>query len=336
MRISRAAAVALALALALARTPAEERVAVDEVLATVNGEAVLQSAVDRLGEEFGGLESRADVLRQAVFRLALEQAARAAGTTIPDEKLNQVMAERVLRAGGADAYRARLARIDVTPDQDRIEIRDALVGEQYVNECIGLVPGSPYLRPHLARFLSITPKELQEHFRAHREEFTVGGRIAVGRAVVPKAKYPSAAEARAAAETLRAAAGEDGARLKAAAEAAVPGSYQSLEVKARTDPALRAEIRDYLASAQILAVSPVIETPGAFVLVTLEADEPARPVEFAAAQEAIERVLIQVKRGLARDKLAQELLREARVWPAWLAAPGPPSESAVAPEKSGP
>ncbi len=329
----------LALSIALPQAPARGG-EIESVVATVNGEAILESEVLDALDSVSPLFDRTKVVQQLVYQRLLDQKARAAGISIDDEKLTSVMRERVAQAGGWEEYKAKLAEKDRTPEQDRQEIRRALLADRYVDECTGLVVGSEHVRPDLARMLQVTPKEVQDVFRDHKDEFRTVDRRVFGRVQLGKGK--SEADETSAREKLlrlRAAAIEQHhGSLKDAAAALFPDEkdlYVEQEITQSERSGLRPEILQFLAATPTAVPSPVLETSRAFLCVVKVEERLGRQREFADVQEGIERALLSARRDQARWVLGAELLKGAEIWPKDLIPPAKNAEN-PAPEVAPP
>ncbi|MFG0320513.1 MAG: peptidyl-prolyl cis-trans isomerase [Planctomycetota bacterium JB042] len=325
----------LALLLALPLPLADDRadgVAVDQVLATVEGVAILRSEVDRRVAELGERVEEAIVLRQLVLSTLLEAKAKEAGVEVEDSRLDEVMAERVEALGGPEAYRDHLDALELDFETDRVRVRDALLVDEYVRHALGIVRGSPHLRPHLARRVHVTPREVQAHYRAHRERYRVDGRTEVGRLVVPKAAFADESAARARAEELRANAerGPGGLREAVAEDPRV--RYAEVTLSPDQRAALRRDLLRALERTPVGSPSEIVETASSFLLLVKRAEEPARTLSFAEAQPIVFDFLTESKVREARVELSRELVAEAEIWPEGLFPQDLPNdEQAVAP-----
>jgi len=330
---------ALILLIVLALAVPQDRlseVAVDEVLATVDGAPILASEIDRTFDETGGQLSRGTIVRQLVLATLFEAHARDAELTVSDSALEAAMAERVKSSGGPDEYRERLAELGLDFESDRVRIRDSLLVEEYVEHTLGRVAGSPLLRPHLARMIHVTPREVQDHYRDHRESYRADAYTDLARLLIPKASFGGAEEARRAAESARESARGSPGALERAAEEDPRFSFSSSRLSEAQRGALRADIEAALDECGIGAPTPVLETPSSFVVLLKTAEAPSRIVPFAEAQPIAFAILTDQKARKARVELSRELLREADVWPKNLFPQDLPDEDGVAPPEPPP
>jgi hypothetical protein len=312
--------------------PPSQDVPVDEILATVNGVAITRSDVEWSVLEGSTPRTEGEVLRQLVYQKILFQKARDANLSIPDASLSATMSERVEAAGGWDRYQERLKRKGSTSDEDRQEVRNALLADEYVNRCLGRVPGSPLLRPHLARTIRVTPLEVQTYFRENRETFRTSDTMEIGRLLVVKAHFAAEAEARKHAELLRRQALEiyQG-NLREVIREGDQARYGTMTLSGPDQPKLLEEVRAYLRTAPVKVLSPVIETQTAFVVVVKLSEEHGRMLPFGEVQDAIFAVLSELKFREARKQLSRELLSEVDIWPKILFGSGLPAGTDVAP-----
>ncbi|MBI4878475.1 MAG: peptidyl-prolyl cis-trans isomerase [Planctomycetes bacterium] len=310
--------------------------AIDDVLATVNGEAVTFGDVEEMHGQAGNRFTREELLRQIVYRRILGQEAREAGISVPDERLSEVMAQRVQSAGGWDGYLTRLQALKRTPDQDRLEIRSELVVDEFVGQCLGKVPGSPHLRPHLARQTQVLPREAQEYYRQNRTLFRTQDSREVGRLLVSRSAFASPETARQHAEAIRKKALEEfGGDLQTACAGSETAVFGTMSLGQREAEGLVPEIRTYLEAAPTGVLSPIFETPGGCVVVVKLSETPGRVLSFEEAQGAVFAILGQLKWQAAREELSRDLLEEADLWPRGLFGPEPSPASSVAPDDSG-
>ncbi len=330
----------LALLGALLLSPPDDRVdgvAVDQVVATVEGAPILRSEVDRRTAELGGRVEEAIVLRQLVLSRLFEAKAKEAGVEVEDARVDEVMADRVEALGGPEAYRDHLVELDLDFETDRIRVRDALLVDEYVRHALGVVRGSPHLRPHLARRVHVTPREVQEHYREHRERYRVDGRTELGRLVVPKAAFAAPAEARERAEELRAAADRDLESFREAVGGDARVRYAEVTLSPERRAALRRDLLAALDRTPVGAPSEIVETASSLLLLVKRAEEPARTLSFAEAQPIVFDFLTEAKVREARVDLSRELVAEAEIWPEGLFPQDLPNgEQPVAPDSPPP
>ncbi len=311
--------------------------AIDDVLATVNGEAVTYGDVEELHGQAGNRFTREEILRQLVYRRVLGQKAREAGVSVPDERLSAVMAERVRSAGGWDGYLARLEGLKRTPDQDRLEIRNELVVDEFVDQCLGKVAGSALLRPQLARQAQVLPREAQEYYRQNRTLFRTQNTREVGRLLVSKSAFTSPEAAHQHAETVRRKAlDEFQGDLQTACAGVERATFGTMTLGKREEEGLVPEIRAYLEAAPTGVLSPIFETPGGCVVVVKLSENPGRSLTFEEAQGAVFAILGQLKWQAAREELSRDLLAEADLWPQDLFGAATQANPSVAPGDAGP
>jgi len=296
---------------------------VDGVAATVAGEAIPDSEVDRLlkaatERDRQQVYSRDEIILMLVRRRVLEQQALEKGVTVLDEQLYAVIDERVEQAGGRQAYLAWLARDGLTPEQDREHVRRSLLAERYVDECLGLVPGSPLLRPHLA-LLPPTPAQVRAFYHENQDHLRELDVLTLAMVFVAKDGFDSPAEARNHALELR---GQVD-RLKEAAMASPEAVYREIPLRKDAAPALRDDVETFLETAPVGVISPVLETERGFLLAVKQAETPGQPLAFTDVQEPIRRHLFSIKRAEASRELIDELLATADIWPPHL-RPRPP------------
>ncbi len=328
------------LLLALAQAPIHGG-DIESVVATVNGEAILESEVQDALESVSALFDRTEVVRQLVYQRLLDQKAKAAGVTIDDERLADAMRERVAQAGGWDAYKKKLEERSSSPEQDRQEIRRALLADEFVDHCVGLVPGSPHVRPDLARMLQVTPKEVQDVYREHKERFRTVDRRVYGRVQCAKDAADDGVGAVQKVIDLRKAAIERfNGSLKDACAAAYPDEkdlYVEAELVEGQRSGLLPVILQHLATAPTRVPSPVIETTKSVICVVKVDETLGRQRSFAEVQDGIQRAILVERRDQARWILGAELLKEAEIRPRDLipatpaSAPGAPGAPEVAP-----
>lgn len=314
----------------------QQRTKVDEILATVNGKAVTRGDVEAILALSRTPVTRRELLVQLIQRRILEQKAQAASVRVPDEQLTETMAARIDRLGGNETYQEALKALDRSVDQDRLDVRNQLMADRFVDHCLGRVAGSPHLRPHLSRTTFVTPGEVQQHYRDNRERFRTEPGIEVGRLLVAKAHFPTPEKAKEHAELLRKQAlrifsGD----LEKVIQEGDRARFGRMSLRSRQESGLIPEIRTFLDAAPVGVLSPVLETGGAYVVVVKLAEEPGRALSFDEVQDSVFALLTQLKWQRARQQLALELLQEAEVWPENLIPQTSPSPSEIAPRGSG-
>lgn len=290
--------------------PAEPRA--DRVVATVNGEAILASEV-ALAAATADSADLHEALMQVVFEHVLDARAKASGVRVPDADLTARMNERIQRVGGWDRYRELLATRHSDPETDRLNVYKALLADEWVRHCVGLVPGSAHLRPSIARGIEPTPGDLRAFYLEHRSELALPLRHVIGQVIARKADYDQPEAARQA--LLNAQHRLKGHPLAAATAIDARLRYVELEVPAAELPGLRADVRAFVESAAPMAQSAPFESDQVFTLVQRLADLQAGVPSFEAAQSAIQQRLRALRLKAAREQLARELLADAAVWP---------------------
>lgn len=308
----------------------DAEVAVDLVVATVDGAPILASEVDILFEEADERVPRGLIVRQLVIAKLLEAKARAAEIVVSDQLVDETMEARVRSAGGPEAYGALVADLGLDFESDRLRVRDSLMVDEYVRHALGQVRGSPHLRPELARQVVVTPREIQEHFHEHAARYRVEARTEIGRLVVPKRAFEDDATALARAEELRTLAARDPAALRGAAEADPRVRYAEVTLTPEQRGALRETLRESLERSAVGAPGEVVESAGAFLVVIKKSETTARPLSFEEAQPIVFAVLTESKTRAARIELSRDLISEAEIWPEGLFPQEVPVGQAVA------
>ena len=321
----------------VAPPPLRQAAPIDGILATVDGTAITRVDVEQAIKEHASSLTRTEVLQQLVLRRILDRKAKEANLVVPDARLSEVLAGRVAQAGSWEEYAQRLEELEKTVEQDRMEVRDALLADEYVSQCLGRVPGSPLLRPRLARSIRVTPAEVQEYYREHRERFRTADRKEIGRLLVVKAHFDSVQEAREHAELLRQQSLKyhEG-RLDRVILEGDRARYGTMRLSGPDQPRLLEEIRAFLEASPVNILSPVIETRTAFVVVVKLSDERGHQLEFGQVQEGVFSLLSELKYRQARQELGRELLLEVDLWPKNLFGSEPNDGTGVAPQKEPP
>jgi hypothetical protein len=305
--------IALSLALAFAAGDgAPDEPAVDSVVATIDGQAITASELGAYAGPAEG-EHRIAALRELVLRRLVDARAKEAGVRVDDDRLADAMRKRVEATGGATRYTEFLEFAKRTRDQDRAEVARALAGYEYVSQCLGEVPGSPLARPHLARSLAVTTRELRECFAANRHRFGTPGEVELVLVLASKPAFPDAAAARVA--LTAAIEGRSASDLEAAAAA---GKGLTARRERFTDERLASlvePLRDFARSGGPEAVSAIAETENAFLAAGIVGRQAPVEPSFDEALPAVERHLRATKRAAAEQQLFKELLGEADVWP---------------------
>ncbi|MFH0943949.1 MAG: peptidyl-prolyl cis-trans isomerase [Planctomycetota bacterium] len=322
---------------ALAAAALRQAAPIDGILATVDGAAITRNDVTRAMKEHSSSLTSTEVLQQLVLRKILDRKAREANLVVPDSRLSEVLEGRVAQAGSWEEYTKRLEELGKTVEEDRKEVRDALLVDEYVSQCLGRVPGSPLLRPRLARSVRVTPAEVQAYFRENRERFRTADRKEVGRLLVVKAHFDSDEEARDHAELLRQQSLKfhEG-RLGQVILEGDRASYGTMTLSGPDQPRLLEEIRAFLEAAPVKVLSPVIETRTAYVVVVKLSEERGHQLEFDQVQEGVFSLLSELKYRAARQELGHELLLEVDLWPKNLFGSETNAGTGVAPQKEPP
>lgn len=84
--------------------------------------------------------ARAYVLDVMIEQVLIEQAAAAAGISVPDEEVDAYMQAMIEENGGLEAFEAKLAEIGDTYENARREVRSELIGMAMTRQVIGSVP----------------------------------------------------------------------------------------------------------------------------------------------------------------------------------------------------
>lgn len=168
--------VSVTLALALALVPAAAAGAptlVNRVLATVDGEPVTlhdlrQFATRHIrGRQLAAHADEAQLLEALIIEKLVQREASAQGIVVRDEDVDQYVATIKERNDLDDAALARaLANQGLTLESYRAQIREDILRQQLIaREIRGKV--------------TVTPEDVQRHYEAHADEYTVPERVQV-------------------------------------------------------------------------------------------------------------------------------------------------------------
>lgn len=301
----------------------------DEVVATIDGEAILASDLRLLIRATEGQMSETEGTLMLLSKHALAKAARDANILIADRDLEREMEDRIRSLGGWERYRTFLHAAGSTPEKDRLLVRDGLRADQYVLHCIGLVPGSPHVRPALARGLDPGPKEIQDYYRDRRDQFQVPGATFLSFLTAKRSDFQDDTAARAALEAARSG------PIDRAPLGDPRLTYERVELPSKAKEGLVPVVRAFVAGAHPGDKSGVLTLDQTLAIVSLLGEEPPRSLTFTEAQGRIQERLRMERIDQARRKLALELVRAANVWPEALRSSLPPEatprEPTVAP-----
>jgi len=289
-------------------------------VATVNGEAITEREVRMVAGPAADAATRLGVLQQLVIEKRIDQAARAAGIKVNDERLAAALKDRRDALGGESGYAAFLKRFGRTAEADRKELRRALEGEEYIARCLGESPDPKLLRPDLVRLLDIATVDVQTAWREHRDRFKRPGAVELAMVLVKKADHETPDAARLFLENLVTA--HPPAALIEPTASRMEGVAASK--KRLTSPEIESLVpvlRETARTGAVGAVSPIAETESAFLVVGVVAREPDVALEFAEACDLIRAWLHSQKRAEAVSRLCAELLAEATLWPSDLFSP---------------
>lgn len=285
-------------------------------VATVNGEAITQREVMILAGPEADAATQRGVLQQLVIEKRIDQAARAAGIKVNDERLASALKARRDAIGGESAYAAFLHQFGRTAEADRKELRRALEGEEYIARCLGESPDPKLLRPDLVRTLDIATVEVQAAWRDHRDRFKRPGAVELAMVLVKKSDHETPEAARVWLELLVANT-PPGELVEPNASQTAPSGV-AVSKKRLTSPEIESlvpDLRETARTGMVGAVSPVAETENAFLVVGVLAREPDVALEFAEASDLIRAWLHSQKRAAAVSRLCAELLAESTLWP---------------------
>jgi len=305
---------------AAAGTAGGERILVDAVAATVNGEAITQSDVERRFLEWEAIFTRDEIVRRLARERAILQNARRAGVKVSDAEVKEAMRLRLLRVGGEPEYRAMLEQRGITRSEDEEDVRKLLLARAYVDQCLGLAESKGNLHPSLARLMRLRRSEEFDYYALNRDRFQFEGALEVALVRVPRNARLESGSAREVVERIRGEAislamDRESPCLLVAAAAVAPDLAGILSGPPDLPSGLPEEVDAFVAAAPVGVVSPVFETEEEFLVVSKIRYEPARTREFPEVQPYIRQVLLASKRRIAETALSYELLREAVLWP---------------------
>ncbi len=287
---------------------------VTRVLATVNGSAVTADDVEKI---LGGKDAKEDVVRTTVQQLVIErlidQKSKEAHVDVTDDRLSEALANRIKNCGGKAGYGSFLRRIGRTLDQDRMELRHALEGEEYIARCLGEVPDGKLLRPELARSLQVSEVEMRTCWNSNRDQFRKKGRVHVVRVSASKKKFTSGDEAK---EFLtKVLSGHVASDLESIAKANDKLDSSELTFDENSAAGLIDDLRPTVLIGSEGAISGVAETDEAFLVVGVVKRDPDVVVSYADAQEMVRLHLVAQKRIAAVKSLVDGLIASAKIWP---------------------
>ncbi|MDO8508151.1 MAG: peptidylprolyl isomerase [Nanoarchaeota archaeon] len=143
----------------------------DKTAATVNGQVIKQSELDKLydtlPEQYKLTTSRESILNQLIEREVLYQEAANSGISLTDLQVKDKMDEILAQQGiTKEAYIEMLAQQNLTEDDLLLEYQKRLTIEEY-------------LKKTLLTKVNVTEKDIKEYYNDNKEQFKIKEQVTV-------------------------------------------------------------------------------------------------------------------------------------------------------------
>jgi len=277
---------------------------IDRIVATIDGEPVTRSDVDRYGREHGdaGIEPRA-VLDSLVTDRLLHRKADDLGISIEEADVDRyIEGVRSKRGMNEAAFEKALRGQGLTAAGYRSAVRTELERSEIVNR-------------EIRNRVTVSPEEIRRYFEAHADDYTMAQRVRVRMItiVVPAA---ASADRLARAEVLvrslhaRIEAGEDFAAL-ARAYSQGPGAADGGDLGFFERGQMVKQLEDVAFRLKAGTLSQPIRSAAGFHLMKIEEREGSTPQPFAAVKEQIRAEMYDAALRRRYQRWLREDLRQA-------------------------
>lgn len=299
---------------ALAQQPESAPTAnVNPKIMMVNNEPVYAAEVSLMMQNIKGyLASQGqDATDQEIAQVAtqrvveqklLAQEAGRFGIKPDQQQIDQMMELTVQQAGGRDALQSELAKGGSSLDQLEGMFRDMELGRAFVAQ-------------QIQPTIEVTDQEIADYYNEHPDRFARGEQVHARNILIkvaPDADEAAQQAARARAEQARerAVAGADFAELaKEVSEG--PDASSGGDLGYFTEEQMVPELSEAAFALAPGEISPVVKTRFGYHVIKVEGRREAGTAPLDEAREAIRRMLVNQKTGVAVGQLVQRLGQEA-------------------------
>ena len=298
---------------------------VDSVATIVNGEIITNEelrtsaklALDALKEQYSGSELEAHAravltsrLNQLIEKKLLLHEAKLAMTKEEikkeqvDKDLDRVVKDLIGQAGSLLQLKKLLASKGETIEQAKERRREELLIEEV-------------LRRNVLPFVSVSPREIRDFYRAHIEEFTQRKQVQFRQILIKFSEYETKEQARQVAESVVKKL-QAGSSFETLAQEYSRGPYAKegglwAGGEFITRGIVLHEIDEAIFSLRVNELSPIIESSQGYHILRVEAIKPERVVPFDEAQEQIRRLLAEERWTKRYNEYIGELRAKAYI-----------------------
>ncbi len=289
---------------------------IDKIVAVVNNEIITQREVDEVlmpayeqyrtvysGQELIKKleEARQEVMERVIEEKLILGEAKKANVEVTEPEIEAKIKEMVGRFDSRKEMEKALLKQNLTLKDLRARYKEQIMSRKYVFQYVGAS-------------ITVTPKEIQEYYDAHKKEFEIPEQIKMRNILIkPSPDLPPERAAEAANDALkRLREGEDFGQV-AAAVSSGPGASEGGVMGYVKRGDLMPEIDKVVFAMKVGELSDVIQTPAGYHIFKIEEKGESRQLELSDVRKDIDNIIFSDKIRVKLKELLIELKKRAYI-----------------------